>query len=109
MEGVNLGPTALSWRIYGFGDRVLGLPTTGVTPLLTPQTDWACPWHNPMTAEQPAGVRQVTRAIAVVNDLDVACDAGLYPGVWPGVHLSLLVEPAETGGTLVEFVEASPS
>lgn len=88
MEGVQLGPTALSWRIYGFGDRLLGLPTTGVTPLLLPQTEWGCPWHNPMTAEQPTGARQVKCAIAIVSDLDVACDAGVYPGAWPNVHLS---------------------
>lgn len=190
MEGAQLGPTALSWRIHGFGDRLLGLPTTGVTPLLHDQGVWGCSWHKPMLADQPAGVRQVTRAIAVVSDLDAACDAGLYPGVWPGAHLSfgrpfdipwlgararevrlqngtlrliepvdphglaarwladggprwlgltlevddisraaevlqrrgvmflratdrrrplLLVEPGEVGGTLVEFVEASPS
>lgn len=88
MEGVQLGPTALSWRMGGFGDRLLGLPTIGVTPLLHDQGDWGCPWHRPMLAEQPAGARQVIRAIAVVNDLDVACDAGLYPGDWPGTHLS---------------------
>ena len=88
MEGVQLGPTALSWRIYGFGDRLLGLATTGVTPLLSPQTDWGCPWHNPMTADQPAGARQVTGAIAIVSDLDAACGAEVYAGSLRSVHLS---------------------
>lgn len=88
MEGVQLGPTALSWRMSGFGDRLLGLPTTGVTPLFGDQRDWGCPWYNTMIADQPAGARQVIRAIAVVSDLDVACDAGVYAGIWPNVHLS---------------------
>ena len=89
LEGVQLGPTALSWRIYGFGDHVLGLPTTGVTPLLSDQKDWGCPWFNPMNAEQPAGARQVTCAIAIVSDLDAACGAEVYSSSWRGsTHLS---------------------
>lgn len=88
MEGVQLGPTALSWRVHRFGDRLLGLPTTGVTPLLAAQVDWGCPWTNPMIADQPAGALRVTHAIAIVEHLDAAPGAELHPGIWAGARIA---------------------
>jgi hypothetical protein len=88
IEGVQLGPTALGWNDYAYGNSVLGLRATGVNPFLRPLEDWGCPGYARMTADQPAGARQVIRAIAIVSDLDAACDAEIYPGSWPRRHLT---------------------
>jgi len=84
IEGAQLGSTAVMWRPGGSQGKFLGLPTVGVYPLLHEQGEaWGCPWHVPMNAPQPCGARQVVAAIAVVSDLDRACDGAVYVHAWP--------------------------
>jgi hypothetical protein len=82
MEGAQLGPTAVMWRPGGSLGSLLGLPGFAVFPLLHEQGEWGCPWNVSMIAPQPAGARQVAAVIAVVDDLDRACDAAIYDQGW---------------------------